>query len=162
MTGPLFEALLFIGPSYVANAAPLLFGGGAPIDRGRNFTDGKPILGSHKTVRGFFAGIIAGTIIGMLESLVDGRLLLAGPVIALGAVLGDLLGAFVKRRLNIKPGSALPVLDQLDFVLGGLVLGSPFFPIGWTAILLVVLVTPPIHLGTNFGAYLLKIKKTYW
>ncbi len=162
MTGPLFEALLFIGPSYVANAAPLLLGGGAPIDRGRNFADGKPILGSHKTVRGFLAGIIAGTIVGMLESFVDGRLLLAGPAIALGAVLGDLMGAFVKRRLNIKPGGAFPVLDQLDFVLGGLVLGSPFFAMGWTAILLVVLVTPPIHFGTNYGAYLLKIKKTYW
>ncbi len=162
MTGQLFEALLFIGPSYVANAAPLLFGGGASLDRGRTFTDGKPVFGSHKTVRGFFAGIIAGTIIGTLESFDDGRLLLAGPFIAVGAVLGDLLGAFVKRRLDIKPGGPFPILDQLDFVLGGLVLGLPFFPMDWTAILLVVLVTPPIHLGTNYGAYLLKIKKTYW
>jgi CDP-2,3-bis-(O-geranylgeranyl)-sn-glycerol synthase len=46
------EALLFIGPSYVANAAPLLFGGGRPLDGGRNFVDGNPIFGSHKTVRG--------------------------------------------------------------------------------------------------------------
>lgn len=156
------EALLFIGPSYVANAVPLLFGGGTPLDGGRNFIDGKRIFGSHKTVRGFFAGIIAGTIMGVAESLVDSNLLLGGFMIALGAVLGDLLGAFVKRRLKMKPGSPFPVVDQLDFVLGGLILGSLIFPMSWAAILLVVLVTPPIHLGTNFGAYLLGIKKTYW
>ncbi|MEK6919778.1 MAG: CDP-2,3-bis-(O-geranylgeranyl)-sn-glycerol synthase [Thermoproteota archaeon] len=156
------EALLFIGPSYVANAAPLLFGGGTPLDGGRNFIDGKRIFGYHKTVRGFFAGVIAGTIMGVAESLVDSNLLLGGFMIALGAVLGDLLGAFVKRRLNMKPGSPFPVLDQLDFVLCGLILGSLIFPMSWAAILLVVLVTPPIHLGTNFGAYLLGIKKTYW
>ena len=158
----LSEALLFIGPSYVANAAPLLFGGGSPLDGGRNFVDRRPVFGSHKTVRGFFAGIIAGTIMGLGESPVDERLLLGGFMIALGAVLGDLLGAFVKRRLKIKPGSPFPVVDQLDFVLGGLTLGSLLFPMSWTAILVVVLVTPPIHLGTNFGAYLLGIKKTYW
>ena len=156
------EALLFIGPSYVANAAPLLFGGGNPLDGGRNFIDGKRIFGSHKTVRGFFAGVIAGTIMGVAESLVDSNLLLGGFMIALGAVLGDLLGAFVKRRLKMKPGSPFPVVDQLDFVLGGLILGSLIFPMSWAAILLVVLVTLPIHLGTNFGAYLLGIKKTYW
>ena len=156
------DALLFIGPSYVANAAPLLFGGGNPLDGGRNFVDGKRIFGSHKTVRGFFAGVIAGTIMGVAESLVDSNLLLGGFMIALGAVLGDLLGAFVKRRLKMKPGSPFPVVDQLDFVLGGLILGSLIFPMSWAAILLVVLVTLPIHLGTNFGAYLLGIKKTYW
>ena len=156
------EALLFIGPSYVANAAPLLFGGGTPLDGGRNFIDGKRIFGAHKTVRGFFAGVTVGTMIGLGESLVDGNLLLGGFMIALGAVLGDLLGAFVKRRLNMKPGSPFPVVDQLDFVLGGLLLGSFFFPMSWTAILLVVLITPPIHLGTNLGAYLLGIKKTFW
>ncbi len=113
-------------------------------------------------MRGFFAGILAGTIFGLAESPVDRNLLAGGFMIALGAVLGDLLGAFVKRRLKMTPGSPFPVLDQLDFVLGGLVLGSFFFPMGWTAILAVVLVTPLIHLGTNFGAYRLGLKKTHW
>lgn len=153
---------MFIGPSYVANAAPLLFGGGSPLDGGRNFVDGKRVFGSHKTVRGLAAGIMAGTILGLVESTVDGRLMFGGFMIALGAVLGDLLGAFVKRRLGIKPGGPFPVLDQLDFVFGGLLFGSSFFPLSLAAVVIVVLVTPPIHLGTNYGAYLLGIKKTYW
>jgi CDP-2,3-bis-(O-geranylgeranyl)-sn-glycerol synthase len=146
----------------VANAAPLLFGGGAPLDGGKNFLDGERIFGSHKTVRGLFAGIIAGSVIGLAESPVDGRLLLGGFVIALGTVLGDLLGAFFKRRIGIEPGSPLPVVDQLDFVFGGLILGQLVFPLSWWSILIVVLVTPPIHLGTNYGAYLLGIKRTRW
>ena len=146
----------------MANAAPLLFGGGTPLDRGKNFLDGQRILGAHKTVRGLFAGIIGGSVIGLAESPVDSRLLLGGFVIALGTVLGDLLGAFFKRRFRIQPGSPLPIVDQLDFVFGGLILGNLVFPLSFWSILVVVLVTPPIHLGTNYGAYLLGIKRTRW
>lgn len=162
MVGLITSAVLFIGPSYVANAAPLLFGGGRTLDGGRKLSDGQPIFGSHKTIRGVIAGILAGGIIGLAESLVDPRLAFAGFMIAFGAVLGDLLGAFIKRRLSVEPGRAFPVLDQLDFVLGSLLLGYAFFPIGFLSVILFILVTPPIHLATNYGAYLLGIKKTHW
>jgi len=162
MTGLITSALLLIGPAYFANAAPLVFGGGASLDGGRSLADGRPIFGPHKTVRGVIAGIAVGTLIGLAESLVEPRLATAGFMIALGAVLGDLLGAFVKRRLNVEPGKAFPVLDQLDFILGSVVLGYPFFQVGLISILLVVVVTPPIHLATNYGAYRLGIKKTRW
>jgi CDP-2,3-bis-(O-geranylgeranyl)-sn-glycerol synthase len=153
---------LFIGPSYVANAAPLLLGGGAPLDGGKNFFDGQRILGAHKTVRGLFAGIIAGSLVGVAESSVDIRLLIGGFMIALGAVLGDLIGAFFKRRFGINPGAPLPIVDQLDFVLGGLLLGQVFFPMNLVSVIIVVLVTPPIHLGTNYGAFKLGLKRTRW
>ena len=154
--------MLFIGPSYVANAAPLLLGGGRALDGGRNFFDGERILGAHKTIRGFFAGILGGSLIGLVETPVDSRLLLGGILIGLGTVLGDLVGAFLKRRVGIKPGSPLPIVDQLDFVFGGLLLGQLVFPLSLYSILIVILVTPPIHLGTNYGAYLLGIKRTRW
>ena len=162
MTGLITSALLFIGPAYFANAGPLVLGGGATLDGGRTLADGQPIFGPHKTVRGVIAGIVAGTLVGLAESLVDSRLAFAGFVISLGAVLGDLLGAFVKRRLKVEPGRAFPVLDQLDFILGSVVLGYPFFQVGLISILLVVVVTPPIHLATNYGAFRLGIKKTRW
>jgi CDP-2,3-bis-(O-geranylgeranyl)-sn-glycerol synthase len=160
--GIILDALLFIGPSYVANAAPLLLGGGAPLDGGKNFFDGQRILGAHKTARGLFAGIIAGSLVGLAESSVDNRLLLGGFMIALGAVLGDLLGAFFKRRIRIKPGDPLPIVDQLDFVLGGLLLGQVVFQMNLWSVLIVILVTPPIHLGTNYGAFKLGLKRTRW
>lgn len=132
------------------------------MDRERNFFDGQRILGAHKTIRGLFAGIIAGSVIGLAESPVDSHLLLGGFMIGLGTVLGDLLGAFFKRRIRIKPGDPLPIVDQLDFVFGGLLLGQLVFPLRLLSILIVVLVTPPIHLGTNYGAYLLGIKRRRW
>src|SRR5215467_10777157 len=125
-------------------------------------SDGQPIFGAHKTIRGTIAGIVAGSTIGAAESLIDSRLLVAGFLIALGAVLGDLLGAFIKRRLKVDPGRPFPILDQLDFVLGSLILGYSYFQVGWLSALIVIVVTPPIHLATNYGAYLLGIKKTQW
>ncbi|HET7404714.1 MAG TPA: CDP-2,3-bis-(O-geranylgeranyl)-sn-glycerol synthase [Candidatus Bathyarchaeia archaeon] len=162
MVGVITAALLFIGPSYVANAAPLVLGGGRTLDGGRKLSDGQPIFGSHKTIRGVLAGVIAGSLVGLGESLLDSRLFVGGFMIALGAVLGDLLGAFLKRRLRVEPGRAFPILDQLDFILGSILLGYSFFPIPWISIVLVVVVTPPIHLATNYGAHLLGIKETKW
>ena len=62
-------ALWFIFPAYCANAVPVIFGGGRPIDFGKIFLDGKPILGSHKTLRGFFSGLLVGTLVGFLQTL---------------------------------------------------------------------------------------------
>jgi CDP-2,3-bis-(O-geranylgeranyl)-sn-glycerol synthase len=132
------------------------------LDGGKSFLDGQRILGAHKTFRGLFAGIIAGSLVGLAESPVDNRLLLGGFMIALGTVFGDLLGAFFKRRIRIKPGDPLPIVDQLDFVFGGLLLGQVFFPMNLLSILIVILVTPPIHLGTNYGAFKLGLKRTRW
>ena len=162
MVSWIIAALLFIGPSYVANAAPLLFGGGRTLDGGRKLSDGQPIFGDHKTIRGVIAGIVVGTILGLAESLVDPRLAIAGFMMATGAVWGDLLCAFIKRRIRVPPGKAFPILDQLDFVFGSLLFGYNFFPIGLYAVILFVVVTPPIHLGTNYGAYRLGLKKTQW
>lgn len=154
--------MLFIGPAYFANAAPLILGGGRTLDGGRTLSDGQPVFGSHKTIRGTIAGIFVGTLVGLGESFVDSRLAFAGFMIAVGAVLGDLFGAFVKRRLKVEPGRSFPILDQLDFILGSVLFGYPFFQVGLASIVLVVVVTPPIHLATNYGAYLLGIKKTRW
>jgi len=132
------------------------------LDRGKNFLDGQRILGAHKTFRGLFAGIIAGSLVGVAESPVDNRLLLGGFMIALGTVFGDLLGAFFKRLIRIKPGDPLPIVDQLDFVFGGLLLGQVLFPMNLLSVLIVILVTPPIHLGTNYGAFKLGLKRTRW
>jgi len=63
-------ALWFIFPAYCANAVPVIFGGGRPVDFGKIFLDGKPILGSHKTLRGFFSGLLVGTLVGFLQTLI--------------------------------------------------------------------------------------------
>ncbi len=148
-------ALWFILPAYFANASALLFGGGRPIDFGRNFIDGKRLLGDGKTWRGFFAGILAGIMIALLQHRI-----IVGFLLALGALLGDIAESFFKRRLGIERGKPLPLFDQIDFVIGALALSYPYWDVTVGVALLTILITPPIHLGTNFIAYKLKLKGT--
>ena len=110
-----YDALYLIFPAYCANAAPVIFGGGRPIDAGRTFLDGRPIFGSRKTFRGFFAGLIIGTFVGFLQNN-----LLLGFMLSLGALVGDLTESFIKRRLGFLPGTSFPVADQLDFIVGSI------------------------------------------
>ena len=165
------EALKFIFPAYCANAVPVIAGGGRPMDFGKNFFDGKPVLGKNKTFRGFFFGLAVGIFVGLVESLVLSYpfpfSVLFSVLSPLGALIGDLAGAFLKRRLGITPGSLLPVVDQIDFVVGAILFSLPFFPLPlpmtyWELAIAVIIITPPIHLLTNFLAYKLKLKKNPW
>ncbi len=151
-------------PCYVANSSPVLFGGGAPIDGGRDFADGRRIFGSNKTVKGFTHGLLLGSVAALGEAALFSQYILlpAGILASLGALLGDLFGAFVKRRLNITPGSPLPIVDQLDFILGALLLASPILHVTMGAVLILVIATVPIHLLANVVAYMLRLKSRFW
>lgn len=169
-------ALWFILPAYAANGFPVIFGGGLPIDMGRKFFDGKPIFGSHKTYRGFLAGLAAGVLVSIAQTLVlqaefaaDFERLLpfqfnvfVGSMIALGALTGDLVHSFVKRRIGKVEGAPLPLADQVDFVIGAILFSilASGSPLPLLTILLILIITVPMHLLTNFIAYMLKMKKT--
>jgi CDP-2,3-bis-(O-geranylgeranyl)-sn-glycerol synthase len=160
----IIEALKFILPAYCANAIPVITGGGYPIDFGKKFFDGKPILGKNKTFQGFFSGLIIGTTVGLVESTFFSYPLLFGLLLSLGALFGDLAGAFVKRRLGLAPGELLPVIDQIDFIIGAILFSFPLSLeiLSWELIIVVLIVTPPIHLLTNFAAYKLGLKNNPW
>ena len=167
------EALKFIFPAYCANGTPVLAGGGTKMDFGKNFVDGKRIFGNNKTFRGFFFGWGVGFGVGLVEGLIFGFQsfpVLFALLIPLGALLGDLTGAFIKRRIGIAPGGLLPIVDQVDFVVGAVVFSLPLALTGWQLGVTVfwqvavaaLLITPPIHLFTNFLAYKMKLKKNPW
>jgi CDP-2,3-bis-(O-geranylgeranyl)-sn-glycerol synthase len=159
----IIEALKFIFPAYCANAVPVLVGGGKSIDLGKTLPDGRPIFGKNKTYRGFFAGLAIGTVTGLAETEVFGYPIMFGFIVSLGALVGDLTGAFLKRRLNIPPGGLLPVVDQIDFILGAILFSIPLsLARSWELIVTVLLLTPPIHLITNYVAYKLRLKTNPW
>ena len=151
------RSLWYILPSYVANMTPVLLGGGKPLDLNRRFVDGRRILGEHKTVRGFLSGVITGTLVGCLQ----GRPV-SGFLLALGAMIGDAFGSFLKRRMGLKRGEPMPVLDQLGFLAASLLLASLIYGApGWMrveVILALALITALLHVGTNAAAYLLGLK----
>ena len=164
-------------PAYVANATPVIFGGGRPIDGGRKFIDGRPIFGPGKTVRGFVAGLAAGILIGSIQWLatdpfgiwqggqyysiaVSGALgaVTLSFLLALGALLGDMMGSFIKRRLGLPRGSRALGLDQLGFVAIALLLASLVASFSWQMVAVLFVLTLPIHMGTNFVNYKLGLK----
>ncbi|MBN1357981.1 CDP-2,3-bis-(O-geranylgeranyl)-sn-glycerol synthase [Candidatus Bathyarchaeota archaeon] len=156
------ETLKFIFPAYCANAAPVLAGGGLAMDFGKDFVDGKRVFGDNKTFRGFFFGFAVGIAVGLVEWMVFDYPLLFSFFTPLGALLGDLTAAFLKRRLAIVPGGLFPVVDQVDFVVGAIVFALPLRMVNWELAVASLILTPPIHLLTNFGAYKLKLKKNPW
>jgi len=99
----------------IANATPVLISlslgkrWNRPIDAGRLFSDGRPWLGSSKTIRGL-AGSIA--VCALLAPVFD-LTLAQGAAFGVLAMLGDLASSFSKRRLGYASGHSVPLLDQI-------------------------------------------------
>jgi CDP-2,3-bis-(O-geranylgeranyl)-sn-glycerol synthase len=165
------RSILWILPAYVANASPVVVGKVLlsrnrklhPMDFEKHFIDGRSIFGKNKTFEGFVFGFAAGSSTALLLHLLGLHNVTEGGLLALGALFGDLAGAFIKRRMGLEPGDPAWILDQVDFLIGSLItrmvfLGLP--PPGFVFIILMV--TPLIHMFTNILAYLLRLKNVPW
>ena len=179
-------------PAYLPNSFAAVFGGGTPIDGGRTMKDGRRILGDGKTWRGFFAGILLGLITGLVEIFLlskgfhffgialpgfsntgiagafDISAIITILSLAVGALLGDMAFSFFKRRFGLQRGQALPLADQYDFLLGAFLL-TALTSFAWLTstftlliFIVVVIMTPILHLSTNIVGYWLGIKNEPW
>ena len=80
-----------------------------PIDRGAKFADGRPVLGSSKTVRGIFLSILVTSAFAPILGI-NWKI---GALAASMAMAGDLFSSFLKRRFNLHPGDKATGLDQI-------------------------------------------------
>ncbi len=166
-------------PAYTPNNFAVLFGGGTPIDMGKNFIDGKRILGDGKTIRGFVAGVVGGMLVAHAQLLIERsfgfnvysslpylQFLQLVFLLSLGAMTGDALGSFIKRRFGVERGKCFPILDQLTFLLVAYAFASlskAFKTLFTLKIMLIgIVITPLLHLGVNVIAYILKLKEVPW
>jgi len=128
----LIDLLIFLIPIYLANASPVVLGGGAPLDLGLRMPDGNRLLGEGKTIRGFVGGTLAGTVAGGLVALVyplpffDGQStqFIAAFLLAFGTLAGDAIGSFIKRRAGVGSGKPF-VLDTMMFLIVAMILVFP-------------------------------------
>lgn len=168
-------SLLFFVPAFVANSAPLLskriVRTRHPVDLGRLFIDGKRVFGDNKTWEGFAAGLVAGILTGIaLKPFYPAArfadMIVIGLVEGLGAMIGDLANSFVKRRLGMRPGTPLPVLDQTSFIIVAAAMVRALqvdklalIELKLDEVLFVVLVALILHPLTNYVAYKLGLKE---
>jgi CDP-2,3-bis-(O-geranylgeranyl)-sn-glycerol synthase len=167
--------LVFLSPAYAANASPLFLSGLLkklhPLDLNKKFFDGQRILGDGKTIEGTAFGFLVGIIYFSIFLFVDKSLnilhlyhsYLEGLLIVSGAMIGDIIGSFVKRRLKMKQGDMLPVFDQVGFIIFAYVFYLFVFPppldlppMGF--IVYVSLITFFVHILTNLAAFKFGIK----
>ncbi|MDI6888132.1 MAG: CDP-2,3-bis-(O-geranylgeranyl)-sn-glycerol synthase [Methanocellales archaeon] len=167
-------AIWLMLPAYVPNTCAALVGGGTAIDFGKTFRDGRRILGDGKTYRGFVLGVLTGVVVGIGQNLVAPDI--EYPVFAtsaliflpLGAMIGDLVKSFLKRRAGFEQGAPLPLIDQLDLVLGAwaftYVFSHEWFVTNFTlwVMILVIIITPVLHIIVNIIGYKLGKKDVPW
>jgi CDP-2,3-bis-(O-geranylgeranyl)-sn-glycerol synthase len=182
--GVVVTALWAMLPAYIPNNAAVLAGGGRPIDGGRTL-GGSRMLGDGKTWRGTTVGWAAGAALALALNAIH---LDAGDVLGvslpefplvivialpLGAMLGDIGASFLKRRTGRERGAPFPGVDQLDFVVGALLVAGVadllFVSPSWfdetftvPVLVVVVVVTPLLHVLTNGLAYALGLKDEPW
>ena len=165
----IIEALWFFLPAFVANQLPGL---AAKFNLPGNMPVSVRWLGTNKTWAAYYTAGLAGVVtiylqrqfpIPHVQILVDyhrHELWLVGLLFGLGAVLGDHIESFFKRRMGIKPGESWWPFDQLDYVAGSLISTAPLVEwIGWlrlTAIFVTVLL---LAWPVNYIGYKLKIRK---
>jgi len=153
-------------PAYLANMAP-------PFTRywpGWNRPISRKWLGDHKTVVGFGAGFTVAMAATFVQSKLNwhGGLLpyaewpLLGLAFGVGAMGGDSLKSFVKRLKGIPPGRPWIPMDQLDFVVGSLLLVMPIARVEWPDIVMIIFVSFAGDIVVNHLSFALGIRESEW
>jgi CDP-2,3-bis-(O-geranylgeranyl)-sn-glycerol synthase len=162
------DSLYFFLPAYFANMAPVLL-------KWIPFFD-KPIhkkkFGKNKTWRGLVVAPLVGGLIFFLQKLIystgftklalidySGFSVLLGFLLGSGAILGDLMKSYFKRKRKIKAGKPWPFWDQLDFVFGALLFGGLVYVPPAETVLILLVASPLLHISINHVGYYLGIRK---
>lgn len=145
-----------------------------PLDFNKQFR-GKRIFGSHKTWRGLIFGVGAAclflfwqkylfntwsTLHGLDLIDYDKISWLAGVSMGLGALLGDAAKSFFKRQQNIQPGRPWFPFDQLDWVIGGVLLSWPFLNVSFFIVVAAIILGLFFHLLFKVIGYFLGFDKS--
>ena len=174
------SCLYFFLPAYFTNMTPPLVSKlnflAIPVDFNRSF-QGKRILGSHKTWRGVVSGLLVGISAVYIQlwlyqfsfikeiSLFDYsqiNIILFAFLLAGGAVFGDLLFSFFKRRIALAPGEKWLPFDQTDYVIGAYLFLIPFLILELKVWLTIFVATFFLHIVFNRMGYWLGLHNSKW
>lgn len=174
----LLSCFYFMLPAYFANMAPVIVRRmnflKFPIDFYKKI-ENKPIFGMNKTFRGLIFGVLFAVITSYLQyfvyindifidlALIDySNWLLIGFLMGFGAIFGDLIESFVKRRLNYAPGKAFVPFDQIDFVLGALIFVYPIAYLSMDKVIVIIILSFVLHIIINHLAFYIGVRREKW
>ena len=156
-----------------ANKIPLLKDWNTPLDFGLSWRD-KRLLGENKRWRGIISGVVLAVIVIGLQRLWfehsawiqsisyvnyrDNLIWLLGALLGMGALLGDAVESFFKRRASVPPGKSWFPFDQLDYIIGGLLLAAIVVRLTFFEYLWILIVWFAMHLLVNYIGFLLHLK----
>lgn len=179
MANIILQCFYFMLPAYFANMAPVVAKNmfrklTLPIDFNIKLGN-HTILGKNKTYRGLAAGVIAAIAVTYMQFLLQSSNILAefaiidysgwlliGFLLGFGAIFGDLVKSFVKRRLELKPGMPFVPLDQLDFVFGALIFIYPVAKLSMEKMAIILFISFILHMIINHIAFYTGIRKERW
>ena len=173
-------AIWFFLPAGLANAAPVfankvpyLNRWNTPLDFGLHFR-GHRIFGKNKTWRGLLSGIVVGSLVALLQSygykhlefLQDVTYLnysaihvgLLGAALGAGALIGDAVESFFKRQVGVPSGRSWFPFDQIDYIIGGLLVSSLVIDMPHYRYWIIFIVWFVIHLLAGPVAHALGLK----
>ena len=171
----LIQIIWFFLPAAFANMSPNVFKFipflNYPVDFNIRLQN-KPLLGKNKTYRGFFFGILIALLTIIIQktlypymsnlSLVNYNqinIYLLGFLLGFGALFGDCFFSFLKRRINIPPGKPWIPFDQINWVIGSLLLTSLYISFSFKEILTSIIFLGFLHPVINLLSYYLGLQK---
>ena len=83
-------------------------------------------------------------------------------LMAVGALTGDLIGSFIKRRVQVKSGDPSPMMDQLGFIILALIFVAPLIQPNPVFVIILIITTLGIHWISNVFGYVIGLKKHPW
>lgn len=146
-----------------ANRIPYYNRWDTPVDFGKSWR-GSRIFGDHKTWRGIVAGTVLGSVVGLgiaatyLKNDSTAVWPLYFVAMSFGALAGDAIKSFFKRRLHIASGKSWFPFDQIDYILGALLFTLPFGIPSVSFIFTVLGVYFALHILFTYIGYRLGLK----
>jgi CDP-2,3-bis-(O-geranylgeranyl)-sn-glycerol synthase len=170
-----WDAFWFFLPAGIANVAPvfankipILNRWQTPLDLGKTYK-GQRILGDNKTWRGLvFGTLMAGITYPFVLLAVYGlnpepdKMVVTafiGGLIGLGALTGDAVESFFKRRRGIRPGNSWFPFDQTDYIIGGLLLVYPLVQPPFKFMTVIFMLYFSLHLVGSYIGFLVGLKE---
>jgi CDP-2,3-bis-(O-geranylgeranyl)-sn-glycerol synthase len=166
---------LFV-PAFVANAVPVLIKN-IPALAEWNTPIHAECFGKNKTYRGFLFGVLFAVLVSVLQYALRhvavfssvtmfhdtvGQSALVGLLLGFGALAGDVVESYAKRRMKLAPGKSLPVWDGVDYILGAMLCIMPVYIVSGSEMFILLIIAPLLSLLSNIFSYMVGWKEVWY